>query len=70
MTEDVLIEIDFFGDELTAVFHKDGHIYTYPLAEVEAIVNRLHNSGAEVIDRTVEGDYTVYSQEEDYEPRY
>lgn len=69
ITEDVVLEIEYYGDELTAVFRKGGHVYTYPLAEVEEIVNRLHDSGAEVIDYTVDGVYTVYSQEEDYDER-
>ena len=64
MTDDVTIEIEYYGDELNAVFHKGDKVYIYPLDEVAEIVNRLYESGALVIDNTVEGDYTVYYQGE------
>ena len=56
---DMVIEIDYYGDELNAVFKKGGHIYIYPMVEVEAVVNKLREAGVEVIDKT------VYSQEEE-----
>lgn len=55
---DVWIEIDYFGDELNAVFHKEGQVNVYPLDEVRNVVERLEAGGAEVIDKT------VYSQTE------
>ncbi len=55
---DVIIEIDYYGDELNAVFRKGGRIYIYPLEEVQTLVDILSNGGAEVIDKT------VYSQNE------
>lgn len=64
ITEDIQIEIDYYGDELNAVFRKGDKVYIYPLDEVAEIVNRLYESGALVIDNTVEGDYTVYYQGE------
>jgi hypothetical protein len=68
-TGDVLIEIDYFGGELNAVVHKGGHIYVYALDDPAAqeFVSRMQSSGAEIIDKTVEGDYTVYGQETEYE---
>ena len=66
-TGDVTVEIIHAGDEIDAVFKKDGHVYVYPLDEVRDVVGRLEASGADIVDRTVDGVYTVYSQEEYYE---
>lgn len=56
---DMVIEIDYFGSELNAVFKKGGHVYVYPMDEVRDVVDRLEAAGVEVIDKT------VYSQEEE-----
>lgn len=72
MTEDVVIELIEWGGDIAHVYHKDGHVYVYPTQDYPNIVEisqRLESSGAEVIDSTVEGRYTVYSQTE-YEEGY
>ena len=65
----MVIELDYYGDELNAVFYKGGKVYIYPMDEVESVVNKLRSAGVEVIDKT------VYSQEEEmtyeeYKERY
>lgn len=55
----VWIEIEYFGDELNAVFHHySGRVNIYPLDDVAQLVDKLKAGGAEVIDKT------VYSQNE------
>ncbi len=69
MTEDVEIEIIETDDGDWTIWRKDGHEYSYPLSEVQNIVARLEDSGANIIDSRVEGRYTVYSQPEEFYPR-
>lgn len=67
MTEDVEIEIIDWGDDIAYVYYKDDKVYIYPEQDypgIAEISSRLTESGADTIDKTVEGRYTTYSQTE------
>ncbi len=54
---DIEIEIEFYGDELNAVFRKDNKIYVYPVDDIN-----------ELLDKLLPGWYSVYAQETEFTP--
>ena len=61
---DIVLEIDYFGDELNVVVRKGGHVYIYPMDGAGAqILDNLLVDGVTLKNKT---NMTVYSQKDDY----
>lgn len=63
---DIVLEIDYYGDELNLVIKKGGHVDIYPMDEAQHILDRLEpyqDEGVIIKDHTKK---TVYSQKDEY----